>query len=138
MPDVMEGLRPTTSQSHQAGELTAALASQPDADLVTLRVPRELADLLRTLMPRLARGETISLVSVPEDLTTSTAAKMLGMSRPTLMKLVQAGAVASHKVGTHTRLRAEDVRAYRQKLTAERRSAYEELLAMDEEAGIHE
>lgn len=60
------------------------------------------------------------------------------MSRPTLMKLVREDKIPSHKIGTHTRLRATDVRAYREQLIGQRRQAYEELLELDEQAGITE
>lgn len=134
----VQDLRPSIQQTHQAEELTTALAQQSGADMVTLRVPRELAELLQEVLPRVASGDIISFVSIPKDVTTSAAATMLGMSRPTLMKLVAAGRIPSHKVGTHTRLTSADVHTYRQQLLGERRAAYEELLDMDEEAGITE
>lgn len=134
----LKDLRPSIQQTQQAEKLTAELAEQSGADLVTLRVPHELARLLHDLMPRVANGDAISFVSAPKDLTTSGAATMLGMSRPTLMKLVAAGKIPSHKVGTHTRLTSADVHKYRQQLLGERRAAYERLLQMDEDAGINE
>ena len=134
----VQDLRPSTQQTHQAEELTAELAQQSGAEMVTLQIPRELAELLQEVLPHVASGDTISFVSVPKDVTTSNAATMLGMSRPTLMKLVAAGKIPSHKVGTHTRLTAADVHTYRQQLLGERRAAYERLLQMDEETGINE
>lgn len=134
----VQDLRPSIQQTHQAEELEAKLAQQDGGDTVTVRIPRELAGLLQKVLAHVASGDTISFVSIPRDLTTSAAATMLGMSRPTLMKLIVAGKIASHKVGTHTRLRSADVHAYRQQLLGERRAAYEQLLEMDEEAGITE
>ncbi len=134
----VQELKPSIKQTHQAGDLASTLEQQSDAEMITLRVPRELAGLLQELMPRVANGEAISFVSAPKDVTTSTAATMLGMSRPTLMKLIKAGHIPSHKVGTHTRLTSSDVHTYRQQLLGERRAAYERLLQMDEEAGITE
>ena len=46
---------------------------------------------------------------MPKELTTTAAAKLLGVSRPTLMKWVGEGRLASHKVGRHTRFESEDV-----------------------------
>ena len=51
----------------------------------------------------------MTLGSMPKELTTTAAAKLLGVSRPTLMKWVGEGRLASHKVGRHTRFESEDV-----------------------------
>lgn len=133
-----QGLRPSTQQTHQASHAANALAQAIDAETVTLSVPRELAQLLREVLSRVGNGESITFASVPQDVTTSTVAHMLGMSRPTLMKLIRSEQIPSHKVGSHTRLASADVHAFRRKLLGERRAAYEELLQMDEEAGLNE
>ena len=41
------------------------------------------------------------VVPVKEQFTTTEAARMLGISRPTLMKLIDAGDISSVKVATH-------------------------------------
>lgn len=52
-----------------------------------------------------AKHSTGAVVVPVKDLFTSTeAATMLGMSRPTLMKLVDAGVVEHVRVGTHRRI----------------------------------
>lgn len=47
--------------------------------------------------------------SMPEELTTTVAAEYLGVSRPTFMKSIQSGEIRSRVVGTHHRVRSQDV-----------------------------
>ncbi len=77
----------------------------------------------------------MTLMSTPEELTTTAAADMLGVSRPTLMKLIEAGEIRSHKVGSHSRLRSADVLELRTKRAAARKIAFEKLRELEEEVG---
>ena len=63
--------------------------------------------------------------------TTVEAADLLNVSRPFLIKQLDAGALAHHMVGTHRRLRLADVLAYRDRMD---RTAAEALAAMTAEA----
>ena len=74
--------------------------------------------------------------SIPSELTTTTAAGMLGISRPTLMKLVHAGEIPAHKVGSHTRINADDVLAYREQIRNRQRAAFDELRAFEDAQGL--
>lgn len=69
----------------------------------------ELTQLVLTALRCAGNGRTLTLGSMPMELTTTAAAKLLGVSRPTLMKWVGEGRLASHKVGRHTRFKSEDV-----------------------------
>lgn len=68
-------------------------------------VPAEIGRLLQQVLSVMARGGTVTIGSVPDVVTTTTAAGILGVSRPTLMKMIEEGTIAAHKVGTHHRLR---------------------------------
>ena len=72
---------------------------------------------------------------MPSEVTTTTAASMLGMSRPTLMKHVRSGRISAHKVGSHHKLFSKDVLEFREVLKQEKRQAVFDLLDAEEDLG---
>lgn len=106
-------------------------------DGTTLKLDRKLAELLQFVIRGLPSG-TVSVQAVPAEMTSTTAASILGVSRPTLMKMVNDGLLPSHKVGAHHRFKQADVA----KLTATRRAArmdaFAKLRELDEALEEHE
>lgn len=105
-----------------------ALGSGVDTDAGTQPLPRELGVLLQEVLQAVAAGSTVTVMTTPEVVTTSTAAAMLGVSRPTLMKMISEGTIDAHKVGSHTRLRTEDVLKAKRARRERERAAFEALL----------
>ncbi|MEV6908461.1 helix-turn-helix domain-containing protein [Amycolatopsis sp. NPDC051071] len=99
----------------------------------TIPVPVELSQIITQVVQAVALGQTVTVSSMPEELSTTAAAKLLGISRPTLMRMVNAGDIPARKVGSHTRLRTVDVleeqRARRQRQIA----AFDELRALEDD-----
>jgi excisionase family DNA binding protein len=128
----------TRLQRQQAQELIG-LAPQSDqwgllgSGHVLGAVPPELSRLLTTILDTVANGGVITIGTMPDELTTTTAADLLGISRPTLMKFVSAGDLKAHRVGSHTRLKTSDVLEFRRARLDRQRRAFEELLALDVE-----
>lgn len=96
-------------------------------------VPIELARLLAHVIEGIAEGRTMTVGTLPREITTTVAAAQLGVSRPTLMKMVAAGELPAHKVGSHTRLLTEDVLAFRRRRLERQRAELDELLALEDE-----
>lgn len=94
-------------------------------------LPTEISQVLLQVLEVMARGGTITIGTVPDVLTTSAAAKILGISRPTLMKQIAAGTIPSHMVGTHHRLKAEDVFAALRARRTRERASLEQLLELE-------
>ncbi|MDX2377311.1 helix-turn-helix domain-containing protein [Microbacterium sp. LRZ72] len=90
-------------------------------------------DLVAHVLQRVAQGGELTMHTVPEILTTSAAADFLGVSRPTLMKLIRNGELEPIMVGTHHRLRLEDVAALRAEREKARRMAVAELLELEDD-----
>lgn len=74
---------------------------------VDIDTAHKMADLMRA---ELAGGAAV--FKQTEDLTTTQAAMLLGLSRPTLIKLLEQGALAHHTAGTHRRIKASDLQAF--------------------------
>lgn len=99
----------------------------------SVSLPSELSGLLTSILKTVARGGTVTIGSMPEDVTTTTAAEQLGVSRPTLMKMIAKGEIPSHKVGTHTRLKSADVTGFKRARLERQRQAFAELLDLEDQ-----
>jgi excisionase family DNA binding protein len=68
-------------------------------------------------------------------LTTQRAADFLNVSRPYLIKLLEAGEIPFEKVGTHRRVAFGELMEYKRRDDQERRGAVDELTGLGEELG---
>lgn len=84
-----------------------------------LELPVSVVDALEAMLEELAQGHAV-IVSTPEredsELSTTAAAACLGMSRPTLINLLETGEIPYRMVGTHRRVRFSDVAAYKKRM----------------------
>lgn len=109
--------------AEERAALTRALpesASYPlalRAGKTELPLPPGASRAVRRVLDRLAAGERVQLVSAEAELTSGQAAELLGISRTYLVRLVEEGRIPARMVGTHRRLRAADVLAYRRERT---------------------
>ncbi|HBU44034.1 MULTISPECIES: helix-turn-helix domain-containing protein [unclassified Microbacterium] len=102
--------------------LRDALEASPDEVTVTLNLTRRSAEKVLELLE--AEHSTGAVVVPVKDLFTSTeAATMLGMSRPTLMKLVDAGTVEHVRVGSHRRIPMRSIAKYQRERQLEHEEA---------------
>ncbi|MGM7679136.1 helix-turn-helix domain-containing protein [Microbacterium sp. A94] len=90
-------------------------------------IPDEIFRILDQVTNALAAGEGITIVPQSAAMTTQQAADFLGISRPTLVRLLEAGEIPFEKPGRHRRIRLEDLVSYQAKFRAERRAALREL-----------
>lgn len=88
-------------------------------------VPVEIGRLLQHVLESIAAGHAVTVSSMPAILTTSTAAAVLGVSRPTLMRFIADGQLPAHKVGSHHRLKTADVLEFQRQRRSEARAAFE-------------
>lgn len=105
---------------------------------VSYRLSGDLATSVVALLDTEARGETLEIESLPAEITTGQAADLLGVSRPTVVSMVDRGELPAHRIGTHRRLRVTDVLAYRARARDERRAALDELTAVSEDLGLYD
>jgi len=123
-PEVQGEARRFVEEISQSGVKPLALA----LDASHTVVPESLSSVLLDIIAKLASDSAVGVVALPEELTTTIAAKHLGVSRPTLMKLIQRGDINSYKVGTHTRLNRSEVAEYVAARDGRRAAALEQLL----------
>lgn len=118
-----------------AGYARGELRVQLD-DGQSLLLPQSVARLLTHILTEMAEGNAVTMIPVHAEMTTQEAADFLNVSRPHLVGLLEAGAIAFHKVGTHRRVRFQDVRKYKDRLTASRAETLDELARVSQELGM--
>lgn len=84
-----------------------------------IKIPVRALVLLRDILEAMSQGKPISIVPQATEVTTQSAAEMLGCSRPHVVKLLEEGKIAYTKVGKHRRIQIEDVVIYKQKMKEE-------------------
>lgn len=94
-------------------DIRANIALNVDGRNVDL--PKDVSVIVTTVLESLSKGSRVVISTAPKELRTTAAAEMLGISRPTLLKLVREGELPSHKVGAHHRFLLNDVLEYRDK-----------------------
>ena len=99
----------------------------------TVELPPSVGALLLDILEDMAAGRTVAVLRNDAELTTQQAADYLNVSRPFLVGLLEAGDVPFRKVGTHRRVRFEDLRRYKGMTDAARRGALDELAAAAQE-----
>lgn len=81
-------------------------------------------DLLKQIVQALADGRSVDVLAHDQEISTQQAADILGLSRPTVVRLIDEGELPATVPGAvRRRLRLRDVLAYRDELY-ERRSAF--------------
>lgn len=90
-------------------------------------LPDEVYSMLTIIVDALSSGRGVSVVPTDAQLTTQQAADHLGISRPTLVKLLERGDIPFLKVGRHRRVKLEDLIAYEDRAGEERRQALDAL-----------
>ena len=72
-------------------------------------------------------GRAIVLIPENQQLTTQRAADLLSVSRPHLIKLLEAGDLPYHRVGSHRHIYLKDLAAYQKRRDVERKAALDRI-----------
>lgn len=115
--------------------LRAALDNSTEDVKVTLSLPRKSAEKVLALLDA-ERTTGAVVIPIKEVFTTTEAATMLGLSRPTLMKLIESGEIDHVKVGTHHRVPAEAILDFQRARQARRDKAAAALAEFSNQIGM--
>jgi excisionase family DNA binding protein len=116
------------------GDEPATTLSGPSGERLVL--PPEVFEVLREVVVAMAQGQAVTIAPVHQRLTTQEAADLLGVSRPTVVKLLESGEIPFEQPGRHRRVRLADVLAYRERASIERRAALDEMVEIADEADM--
>lgn len=101
-------------------------------------LPKKALNLLGEILKAMSQGKPISIVPLATEVTTQSAAEILGCSRPYLVKLLEEGKIEYTKVGKHRRIKYEDVIVYKQKMKEEQKKRLIDMMHADEDLGLYD
>ncbi len=103
------------------------LSTQSGSQRVT--VPVSALRMLVEILTLVGAGNAVSIIPIHAELTTQEAADLLNVSRPFLIAALDRNELPFRKVGTHRRIRYQDVLAYKDSIDSARKKSLEELAA---------
>lgn len=101
-----------------------------------IELPAGAVKLLMAVLEDMASGRAVTIVPQNAELTTQQAADVLNVSRPFLIGLLDERKLPFRMVGTHRRVRFEDVLNYKEATDTERRKVLGQLAAEAQELGM--
>jgi excisionase family DNA binding protein len=101
-------------------------------------LPSEVYEVLLEVVTAMSKGQAISVVPKSQRLTTREAADFLGISRPTLVKLLEAGEIPFEQPSRHRRVLLSDVVAFKQRRRHARRATLAEMTRSAAEQGLYD
>ena len=98
-----------------------------------IELPAGAVSLLMEILEAMAAGRGVTIIPENAELTTVQAADVLNVSRPFLINLLDAKVIPYRRVGTHRRIRMEDVMAYKLRIDTNREAILDQLVAEAQE-----
>jgi excisionase family DNA binding protein len=102
--------------------LTTDTGEHPSVEL-----PPAALKLIGQLLGAISEGRPITLVPSSQEFTTVEAAHFLNVSRPFVIKEIEAGRLSHRKVGSHRRISFEDLLAYARQMRERQDAALERM-----------
>jgi excisionase family DNA binding protein len=134
-------LPPARNDPDLADLVLAMRASQaklvgPDGTQLTL--PDEVYLVLRSVVDAMSQGLAITIAPHNTQLTTQEAADLLGVSRPTLVRLLEDGEIPFELRGRHRRVMLADIVDYQKRARVHRRATLDDMTRSAVEDGSYD
>lgn len=103
-----------------------------------IEIPAAAIAILSDVLEFMSRGHGLTLFPRLAEVTTFEAAEILNVSRPYVIKLLEAGEMPYRNVGRHRRIQLQDVLAYKKASDQRSHEAMDELVALSQELGLYD
>ncbi|MER2493255.1 helix-turn-helix domain-containing protein [Catenovulum sediminis] len=139
---------PTSDEIDVAKRSSRTLAKYASVDRVQMSIrgsngeseqfvlPGHVMQILLDVLSEISNGNAISLIPHNQEVSTQEAANILNVSRPFLIKLLEGGNIPFHKIGTHRRVKLQDILTYKQQIDEKRNQALDELSELSQSEGM--
>jgi excisionase family DNA binding protein len=102
----------------------------------SIEVPPAALKLIGQLMGAISEGRPVTLIPAKQEFTTVEAAAFLNVSRPFVIKEIEAGRLRHRMVGTHRRISFEDLMAYARRMRDGQAAALDRMAQNERELGL--
>jgi excisionase family DNA binding protein len=99
-----------------------------------VEIPHEIYEVLVKAVEAMRSGLAVTITPSSQTLTTQQAAEVLGVTRPTLVKMLDEGKIPFEKPGTHRRVLLADILAYKEVRKAEQYAALSSMGTLDDDS----
>ncbi len=103
-----------------------------------ITIPDSVYQVLHQVVHAMASGKVVSVVIQDRELTTQKAADFLKVSRPHLIKLLEQKEIPHIMVGTHRRVRFEDLVKYKKQRDSKRQEGLKQFTQFLEDEGFYD
>ncbi|MFC7246951.1 helix-turn-helix domain-containing protein [Catellatospora aurea] len=107
-------------------------------DEAPVDMPQAVGEALAEVVAILGEGRPVLVVPQNTQLTTGEAAQLLGVSRPTVVKLMEDGVLPFSRPNSSRRIALHDVLAYKEQRSRQRREALDEMTAEAVDMGVYD
>jgi excisionase family DNA binding protein len=107
-----------------------------DGSQPVVRLPPQALRFIAQLLGVLSERKPVVLMPTKQELSTVEAANFLNVSRPFVIKEIEANRLPHRMVGTHRRIAFEDLQAYEERMRAGQQAALQRLTDDAQEMGL--
>lgn len=116
--------------------LNVGLDADPAYEAPVLKLPPRALRFFADVLRQMAKQEPLLLVPQKHELTTQEAASFLNVSRPFVIKEIEANRLKCRKVNRHRRIEFEELRRYQAAQQQQSEKALQDLTQLSEELGL--
>ena len=99
-------------------------------------LPSSIVRMFQHILTETAQGNAVTVAPINAEMTAQEAAEFLNVSRPFVVKQMETGILPHHKVGTHRRIRFQDLLAYKKDIDQRRELSLSELTSEAQRLGL--
>jgi excisionase family DNA binding protein len=142
--DVFE-LHPGNANSDEIARSAEALRGFDSDETLTVSapglgsipVPGAMSHVLGAILHEARQGHVVAVVSTAQEISTGAAARLLGVSRPHVTRLIDLGILPGRRLKRHRRVRLADVMEFKRN-HERRRRLLDEVANESQELGLYE
>ena len=104
---------------------------------IAVDIPTPVFNLIHKMVHELLQGNSVTIVPIHKELTTQEAADILNVSRQYLVELLDTQVIPHTKVGTHRRIRFDNLIDYKNDRDGKRREGLSHMTKKSQQLGLY-